>query len=361
VIDAATEPSGAVFVSPARRCSECHTKIAEDWHDSRHAGSDSKPLYLAMKTASKASTCDGCHAPLRGRVPKSADAQNEGVTCDVCHSMNAVADSRFGGDFTMRLDDNVKYGPICDAKAPYFHKTACLPLHEDSKQCSACHLFRLPAQGGRPEIPVITDYEDWKASNSGATGISCQTCHMPGGRAEVAVGAGQRSAVSAHLFAQAPSGGVEWTVNARADGDNVRIDVELKNAGAGHMLPGGLAGRRIVLRVTPSGGARQEKEFARILVDATGAEVPFYEAAKVQRDTRLEPNRARIETFSVPIAQAAPKSVIAVDLVRLDVAPAVAAKVGAPSVEVPLRRAQIELGDDIRKVKGALKVAPVGP
>ena len=369
VVEAGNAPAApATFASAARRCAECHVKIEEDWRRSPHAGSDGRPLYVAMKAGAHGAACDGCHAPLRGRVPKGSEAEAEGVTCDVCHTMRTVTDSRWGGDFAMRLDDNVKYGPYCDAKAPYFHKIECSSLHEDARLCGGCHQLRLPASRGREEIPVITELEEWKASIAGTTGIACQSCHMPGARGEIAVGAGARPTVASHVVRlRDPSTGgarsaVDWKIEARLDGAAVRIDVDVRNLLAGHSLPTGLAGRRIVLRVslrTPSGtDQQQEREYARVLVGADGAEVPFYEAVKVGSDTRLEADRSRHETFTIAGES---KGVVQIELVRMATSPAIATRVGAPRPEeVPLRSARIELPEDLKHARGALRVALVG-
>jgi hypothetical protein len=68
-------------------------------------------------------------------------------------------------------------------------------------------------------------------------------------------------------------------------------------------VPTGLPGRRVVVRAVASDGggdrASAEHSFARVLVDATGAEVPFYAATRVASDDRIPPKDKRTVTLEV--------------------------------------------------------------
>ncbi len=292
--DGSADAGAAVRLTASLRCSECHGELHTEWRDSAHARAARSTEYLAMQKLAGAEQCDRCHAPLRAAAPKDPTAQ-EGVNCDVCHTMSEVTAVPAGGRFTLRLQEPEKYGPLCDAKNHYFHKMACSPLHTSSGMGAACHQMHLIGPAG--DIPVYTEAEEWKASTYAGTGVECQTCHMPGEKREVAVGAGARSEVSDHRFL-----GEAATLRKHALGLKVTptvtdaaldVAIELSNDKAGHAVPSGSPERRLVLRARllapgdDSEIAREERIFGRVLVDEQGNEVPFFRAVRVARDDRL--------------------------------------------------------------------------
>ncbi len=354
-------PASTLFGTSAHRCGECHGKLEDEWRESAHAHADQGALYRAMRTPQRAAECDRCHAPLRGRVATEDVVPDEGVTCDACHTMRDAQESRDGGAFDLRLHDNVKYGPLCDAKDHYFHKVGCSPMHGEARQCAACHMLYLPANDARAEIPVFTEFDEWRASTYGATGLPCQDCHMPGTSGEVAVGASKRPLVSYHGFSGSPQthggdggdagaakGPIAWQATARAEGDGIKVDVTLHNEGAAHALPTGMPGRRIVLRVSSQNKdgavtAKSEREFARVLVDASGTEVPFYEAVRVDHDSRLTANETRKETFDLAVDPQAGE--VHIELLRREVGTAVRERLKvAASPEIRIADIHISFG-----------------
>src|SRR5690606_34464745 len=79
--------------------------------------------------------------------------------------------------------------------------------------------------------------------------------------------------------------------------DDLKVSVRLKNR-AGHGLPSGFPGRQVVVtvRAEDAAGATQaqaQRVFARKLVDAQGAEVPFHRAVNVAEDSRLASRETR--------------------------------------------------------------------
>jgi hypothetical protein len=280
------------------RCSECHSKIASDWKGSAHARAATSPAYLAMRGDD--ASCDRCHAPLTPYVEAGLPVIREGVTCEACHAIPEVTVSPTEGmaTWTMKIADNVKFGPLCDATGHYFHRSKCLPLFSESRYCASCHHWSAGA------LPIFTEYAEWTASRVDA---DCQDCHMPGDRHEVARGFNERG-VPHHGFR-----GKEGELRRRAltaqltvslEGESLRVAVELKNARAGHHVPAGLPGRQLVLRarVVDAQGkelAAQERVYARVLVDDTGAEVPFPKATKEGSDTRLAAGETRTETLEL--------------------------------------------------------------
>ncbi len=301
----ASEPEHVLSTAPARRCGECHGALEDQWRGSAHARSEISAAYVAMAGRAHDEGCQSCHAPIARFVAADSPMRGEGVTCDACHAMRDADVKKSGGGFTLELEDNTKYGPLCDAKNHYFHKVKCSPLHGEARQCGACHLLWRPIDGGEP-IPVFTEYEEWAASNFGGIGVVCQDCHMPGRAGELAVGAGKRPAVSHHGFmgvSDLRGRAVGWSATISGDGQAIHAVVTLKNVGAGHSIPTGIPGRRLVLRARVVEGERVESEaeriYARIVVDETGAEVPFYGAVRVASDNRLAAGGSRTETFDL--------------------------------------------------------------
>jgi hypothetical protein len=178
--------------------------------------------------------------------------------------------------------------------------------------CAACHLY-YRATGGSAPLPVFTEYEEWRDGPAAAAGIECQSCHMPaieGG--EVARGWAPRPRSHDHSLL-----GLDGTLRKRAlklrlevQGSTgvVHVAATLTNVGAGHAVPSGLPGRRIILRAVALDGAgaeqgRVERQWARVLADDTGRERPFYVATRVASDRRLQRDTPVVEALEVPAAR----------------------------------------------------------
>jgi hypothetical protein len=330
----AGEEERILSTSPARRCGECHGALEDEWRESAHRRAEISPAYVAMSGRAHDDTCQTCHAPIARFVGADSPMRGEGVTCDACHAMRAADATKTGGTFTLELGDNTKYGPLCDAKNHYFHKVKCSPLHGQARQCGACHLLWRPIDGGAP-LPVFTEYEEWAASSFGGIGVECQDCHMPGTAGELAVGAGKRPAVSHHGFMGSTDlrkRAVDWSVVVSGDDRAIHAAVTLKNVGAGHSIPTGIPGRRLTLRARVVDSARVESEdertYARIVVDESGVEVPFYLAVRVASDNRLPAGETRTETFD--LAAAGPGR-LELELVETAMSPAQRAELALPA------------------------------
>lgn len=319
--------AGQLLAHPASRCEECHSKMHDEWKPSAHARAATGPRYVKMRdhaaTAGAGAGCDDCHAPLAKHLPRGDLATAEGVTCEVCHSIKAVDVRRAGAGYELSLG-RVKFGPLCDAKDHYFHRMGCSPLHAESAICAGCHLYYRPLPGGG-ELPVFTEYEEWNEGPYQAR--ECQSCHMPGVRAEVADGHGVRDSVGHHGWLGAKhdlrARALAASATVTAVGSKLRVDARVQNVGAGHHVPTGLPERRIVVRATAlaAGGAKHaaaERAFGRILVDAAGKPAPFYVAVREAADDRIPPKQdrklrleleapeageLRIEVIWVPLAE----------------------------------------------------------
>lgn len=298
----------AVRAYPARRCGECHEPATRTWEASAHARSDTSPVYLAMREASGRTDCDRCHAPLRAIVKDDARVVAEGVTCDVCHTIKAVEPDAKGTELALDVAGATRYGPLCNLEDHYFHKMGCSPLHARSEMCGGCHLWTTHTPAMK-ELDVLTTYAEWRDGPYAEVEQPCQGCHMPAIEGAVAVGWDTEARASDHgMFGDGDelrrrAIGLELKVDA--EGNMLSVDLDVINKGGGHSLPAGLPGRRIVARASALGAdgkerAHEERTYAKVLVDESGEEVPFYAAARVQSDTRLAADERRHEQFSLP-------------------------------------------------------------
>jgi Cytochrome c554 and c-prime len=332
------------MAKPSTRCSECHGKMAEEWRGSMHAQSGRSKLYLALAPGP---VCASCHAPLVALVGADHPAAREGVTCDVCHTIQKVDIDAPPPRFELDVYDMIKFGPLCDAKAHYFHRMGCSHLHLTAELCGACH--QRVVQGPDGPVPLYTTYQEWKEGPYPEEGWQCQDCHMPGVRAPVAEGEKPRDDVPDHGFfgggdLRKDSAKLELA-SRQLDGARV-IDARLTNY-AGHDLPSGFPGKRAVLRAVAvdRGGkelARDEVSLGRHLVDARGAPTAYTAAARVASDDRLRPKEVRaILLFGgAPLAGAAK---VKAELVWQSIDPALAAPLGVAVEEKLIARAEMRI------------------
>jgi hypothetical protein len=340
----ASASDAPLFASAALRCEECHGRIHGEWKESAHARAERAPLYLAMRAKlgpAENKGCDRCHAPLASMAPQLS---GEGVTCDVCHAITSAEAKKQGGAFVLSLGDNVKYGPLCDAKNHYFHKMGCSPLHNESILCAGCHLWY------RGEVPVFTEYEEWSNSPSAAAGVPCQGCHMAAEKGAVAVGSDPREATTFHGFVDAKGElrkrALKMTIVLSEREGKIHVECVLRNEGAGHAVPSGLPERRVILSASVLSQAgkelsRDERTFGRVLVDAAGNEAPFYAAIRVSSDTRLLPFQPRTESFDLAPPAGGAGGVVVVRVSQRDISLALANMLAVSSTEEPLLEARV--------------------
>ena len=262
----------------------------DEWKTSAHARAGSSPLYAGIHALSHDATCDRCHEPLARRV-RNTRVVDEGVTCEVCHTLDKVDVTATGASWKLRLGEQIKFGPLCDAKDHYFHRMGCSPLHATAQICAACHFYERTVGG--TQLPIYTEYAEWRDEYKNPK-VPCQHCHMPGYRGEVAEGAGERSGVPHHGLlgdtGELRKRALAATATVHAKDGHVEIDVVVRNKGAGHRVPTGSPGRRIVVRATAGdGGPVAEYAFGRFLVDADGHPAPWFRATRVDHDNRIPP------------------------------------------------------------------------
>jgi hypothetical protein len=350
VADAAVAVDAAVpvvkrklFIHGSGRCGECHAKMYDEWEVSAHASAASSTLYKAALAAVNDPTCDHCHAPLAAESPGDIIA-GEGVTCDVCHTLRKPVPSKDGGTWTLAVDDMVKFGPRCDLKDHYFHRMGCSPEHKQAELCGTCHWWEPKG------LPVFTEYADWKAGPEAAAGTQCQDCHMPKEKAQLAEGSPVRPGVPHHgllgLASDLRKRALGLDVSVTKADDKLAVALVVKNNNAGHAVPAGLPERRVVVRVTlkDAAGAEvasEQRQLGRKLVDGNGAEVPFWQATKVESDTRIAVGGQWTETIALPVATTGS---IEIDVVYRGLADAIAKQLAVTDVlEQPMAHATIKL------------------
>ena len=300
-------------------CGTCHRDIFRMWRASAHSTSVENVVFqdaLAeadRRTPGTARICLGCHAPFAELGNDFALRQQvtwEGVSCDACHSLVSVAPGPHG--FAQTLDPGpVKHGPIRDAVSTA-HATAYSPLHTTAMACAGCHEY-VTSDG----TPIITTFSEWQASTFGQQNRTCQSCHMSLTRAAVVDPRVKRVATDQVNLHEMPGGhslsqlnkGVTVTERAARQGDEMTLTVTVANKGAGHSVPTGMPGRRIILDVrvtTPTDKFEDRRVYTKTFQDATGATIDVDGAAfgpgvRLVEDSRIKAGEQRVETFHFPV------------------------------------------------------------
>lgn len=270
--------------------------------------------------------CADCHAPaingaLGGRdlLDARAIAYDYGISCDVCHRVEAVLDEGppgIAGRLKLhRPSDNgpitlgaggllpLTFGPSHDSPNPRMGSTQ-RDHYRNSRICSGCHQHDVAVDGidrqrwpdGR--LPIQSTWAEWR--DGPLAEAPCQSCHMPPepGAANsadlqeflpaalIGLQAGwfrPPGAVRRHRW---PGPRVEETLTQQAaavfvrpsiDGDRLTARVEVRNVGAGHGLPTGEPLRQVLLTVEATCGDRP--------LDAVdGDAVPAWGGALAQKD-----------------------------------------------------------------------------
>jgi hypothetical protein len=305
-------------------CGSCHRDIYRMWAKSAHATAMENTVFLesyreAGSSLGAAGTraCLLCHAPMVAVNEDWALEQKitwEGVSCDLCHSMTAVDLSGLGP--RMSLDVGmVKRGPIPDAESTG-HDVAFSRLHEDALVCAPCHEFQ-----NEEGTHIMTTFSEYQASKSAESGATCQTCHMGATKANVVdprVKRVEHAQVNLH---EVPGGRSLSQLNKALRvaheqtrvGDELVVEVRLVNRGAGHAVPTGMPGRRVILAVEVEGSDGDSFEdrrvYEKVFANASGERVDrvydfFARGVRLESDTRIAADETRTETFRFPLSAA---------------------------------------------------------
>jgi len=301
-------------LTTSTRCGECHKDIYGVWKTSIHATSASNPVFLeaydeAVKQAgdSARQLCLRCHAPassVTSTLVLTDSLNQEGVSCDYCHSLTAYQPGSEGNAFLTDVGPT-KFGPVKEASSNG-HQVSYSEFHSSSELCAGCHEYT-----SRSGVPLLTTFSEWTDYSKKEGSKTCQECHMPLVVASVAdprVARVRTSFVNLHSM---PGGhSVSQLVKAvrlrieevRRDGEKVDVRVSVTNAGAGHAVPTGSPARKVVLEISAisQGGVSASKEyvFQKTALDAAGHPLSedsklFLEGASIESDNRLTPGEKR--------------------------------------------------------------------
>ena len=188
-------------------CGSCHPQHLAEWEASMHAFGGVDPMMLAMTELAAqepgekvGSDCLACHAPALvrqeewlaslpdGANPDLEDLSKDGVSCDVCHSVQIVPPV---GDIDYLQDvdpHSPKLGGISQPQPNDFHESLQDNSYSTSIQCASCHQVNLNDGTG-----IENTFTEWQDANSAGMGQECQTCHMPAYAGEAAVGGPPRT------------------------------------------------------------------------------------------------------------------------------------------------------------------------
>ncbi len=314
-------------------CGYCHSNVYEEWKSSAHARSSlgqhfrnlfegtsatdapNKGWSLKRDHPDGVEVCASCHSPTKSNtvdaeVAREADRnrkRDEGLSaihCDYCHKIVGPAAGEVGlthGRYGLNLLRPVLFGPLTDSTR---NDNAYSAFQHQSRLCASCH------EGVVFGVPVYTTYSEWQASPSARDGVQCQDCHMkPTG--------GSRDEMLRRCL--------HLSVNAKREGNDVRVSVELTAEGVGHRVPTGFVDRNLVLLVEAldvvgnplpvsdgprlpavagkSVAGKAGRVYAKQLKDFDGrSPVPFWRADPEVTDTRLEPGKPDVSAWRFPAA-----------------------------------------------------------
>jgi cytochrome c554/c'-like protein len=311
-------------ITPSVVCGTCHRDIYQMWRASAHASAMEDVIFvdayrdMEKHDAATAALCIRCHAPLAqvaGDQELVRQSTWDGVSCDACHGLVSVELAPGGARQVFDIGP-VKRGPIRDATS-VGHETAYSELHGSALLCAGCHEFQ-NAEG----TPLITTFSEWKESGPGRSGVTCQSCHMGLTRAAVVDPKVKRVPIDRVNLHQMPGGhslaqlnkALEVDASATRQGDRLALVVRVSNGGAGHAVPTGMPGRRVILGVTVHTSDGQSYEERRVYTktfrDAHGDPIErdgfvFARGVRLDADTRIRAGEVRTETFSFPVSPGA--------------------------------------------------------
>ncbi len=197
----------------AETCGSCHPNHLAEWKASMHAFGGVDPVLLESVERARlevgeaaANECIECHSPALVRQerylaslgpdadPIVEDLSEDGVNCDVCHSIDIVPPL---GDISF-LHDVDPTGPklagIEDPIPNSFHESRADASFRTSAQCRSCHQIFLD-----DGTALENTFLEWENSILSGQGIECQDCHMPSYTGTAAIGGPERI-VHRHTF-----------------------------------------------------------------------------------------------------------------------------------------------------------------
>ena len=341
-------------------CAQCHAEIYASWKSSYHASAFTDPSFqlsydrIRRSNPRRTLPCEQCHNPLRFHLPPddprvSLFAQ-EGVTCDFCHSVEAVLPD--GGFPRYRLNPAYKFGPYPPGKERKnsVHEIRFSSLHLTSAFCAGCHEYRNPYG-----VPILTNFSEWEESFYRGEGVHCQFCHLPQLFDPQFIPKKDRKGPVDHAMLGGHSrkqleNAIRIQASLTVSGAEARVTTRLKNETVGHKIPSGIPMNRIRLAITLYDGSgkalsRKEELFERVVGDGAGnplrePERIFTEAREVLKDNRIAPKEVREVIHTFPLASAKPATAdisLTYEILTVDISP------GTGSIDIPISRTVIPI------------------
>ncbi len=220
---------------PASFCAQCHKDVHRQWRESAHANSFRAPFYLRnvemliqQKGIEATRHCESCHNPVAlfsgaltsgSKLPRTFD--DEGVTCTVCHSIQAVRSTSGTGSYVigkpavlLSADGKAVSMPVSGNDILTNledHKRAVMrSFYRTPEFCAVCHKSAVPkAVNDYRWLRALSVYDEWQESSwskqslapfyTKAESKTCQNCHM-GPESAPDDYAGKNGAVSSHRW-----------------------------------------------------------------------------------------------------------------------------------------------------------------
>ena len=351
----------------ASTCGGCHPQHLAEWEASTHAYGGVDPLMQAMSELARqevgeerGGSCKSCHAAALTRQEQwlaaghtfseehpEEDLTTDGVSCDVCHSVNIVPP--VGSiDFLVDVDPRgPKLGGIADPIDNSFHASLVDDSFRTSVQCGFCHQVHAANGTG-----LENTMKEWTDSILSGMGIECQDCHMPPYSGTAAVDGPLRT-VHRHDFvgvdyAYEPFRGVDLAAQKQAirdllqgsvaasldipppmpPGDTITVRVPVTNSFTGHAIPSGVTFARemwIALVVKDANGTEiytsgqlepngdlhvspDLVKFGAVMRDANGDPTFFtWRAESIDESGLIQYGQTRTGTWIVPVPVGTPR------------------------------------------------------
>ncbi|MDX9723032.1 MAG: hypothetical protein RBU37_19940, partial [Myxococcota bacterium] len=220
--------------------------------------------------------------------PAENSRANESVSCEVCHTISAIDESKLYNFSFFASPGRVKYGARGGESSPV-HDLARTDFHDSAKLCANCHNEQSPWG-----IYVKGTYNEWLEGPYAEQGVQCQTCHMPSAPGQRALtSAAKQDDMRQHLFlgghvSSKVAGAIEVMIHPDDTeyelGDTVVFSAHLFNGKAGHKIPTGSVEDRMLYLVVEAQDAEGKKW--TLAVDRKGFNGEEYTIAGAERAYR---------------------------------------------------------------------------
>lgn len=358
----AAEPNGpgnftSNQFSKSGLCSNCHGSSFGEWDGSMHSNADSDFFYQAMlqEYGSDAEAqglppefCSRCHTPIgvvSAEIPPLdgshlSEVSKEGVQCDFCHSV--VESEGIGNAHYILKPGDVKWGNRANAEAPS-HEIEAHEFYNESRYCGMCHNIYHPVNN----LTLAATYTEWAESPYVEEGVNCQACHMTPGIVNFEENPGKAASTGPdreHVYTHYFVGANAFVTGVMGEGrhekraveylqhaakldvkapesaepkENVGVEVQITNVGAGHKIPTGVTEDRemwLELIVEDSEGRELYHSgdldsagkidsgttiYHTVFADSEGKPtVRVWEAETILSDNRVRPKESVVEKHS---------------------------------------------------------------